>query len=179
MQAVTVDGQEALFIPQNQAAFYGGGHQAIQINGQQAFITPTGQIVRAPATNIIPANLIQGLNAAGGQPIQIAGASAQAGQTLTIAGGPNTITFPLAGSATTAQSVSSPAANTSSGESAASPTATSTGSVSGTTTNNTQQVGNMCGKHSLRMQRIRSIQYFGKSFHPLQSQYLTTIYSFK
>lgn len=43
MQSVTVDGQEALFIP-NQMA----NAQAIQIGGQQAFITPSGQIVRAP-----------------------------------------------------------------------------------------------------------------------------------
>lgn len=43
MQTVTVDGQEALFIPnQMQNA------QAVQIGGQQAFITPSGQIVRAP-----------------------------------------------------------------------------------------------------------------------------------
>lgn len=41
MQTVTVDGQEALFIP-NQM----GGSQAIQ----QAYITPSGQIVRAPVS---------------------------------------------------------------------------------------------------------------------------------
>ena len=46
MQTVTVDGQEALFIPnQMQNA------QAVQIGGQQAFITPSGQIVRAPMMN--------------------------------------------------------------------------------------------------------------------------------
>lgn len=67
MQTVTVDGQEALFIPnvQNSAAYFGGG-QPISINGQQAFITANGQIVRAP-TNAFPANLLQNM----GQQVQI------------------------------------------------------------------------------------------------------------
>lgn len=65
MQTVTIDGQEALFIPNMQTANLNqlGGAQAIQIGGQQAFITPTGQIIRAPAaTNVLPANLLQNLN---------------------------------------------------------------------------------------------------------------------
>lgn len=54
MQTVTVDGQEALFIP-NQM----GNAQAIQIGGQQAFITPSGQIVRAPM--MAPGNFLQNM----------------------------------------------------------------------------------------------------------------------
>lgn len=54
MQTVTVDGQEALFIPnQMQNA------QAVQIGGQQAFITPSGQIVRAPV--MAPGNYLQNM----------------------------------------------------------------------------------------------------------------------
>lgn len=52
MQTVTVDGQEALFIP-NQMS----NAQAVQIGGQQAFITPSGQIVRAPM--MAPGNFLQ------------------------------------------------------------------------------------------------------------------------
>lgn len=51
MQTVTVDGQEALFIP-NMNANQLNGAQPIQIGNQQAFLTPSGQIIRAP-TNII------------------------------------------------------------------------------------------------------------------------------
>lgn len=54
MQTVTVDGQEALFIP-NQL----GNAQAIQIGGQQAFITPSGQIVRAPM--MAPGNFLHNM----------------------------------------------------------------------------------------------------------------------
>lgn len=54
MQTVTVDGQEALFIPnQMQNA------QAVQIGGQQAFITPSGQIVRAPVMG--PGNFLHNM----------------------------------------------------------------------------------------------------------------------
>lgn len=58
MQTVTVDGQEALFIP---AAMAGGQPQPIQ----QLF-TPTGQIVRAPG--IIPTNILQNM---AGQTVQL------------------------------------------------------------------------------------------------------------
>ena len=54
MQTVTVDGQEALFIP-NQL----GNAQAVQIGGQQAYITPSGQIVRAPV--MTPGNFLQNM----------------------------------------------------------------------------------------------------------------------
>lgn len=54
MQTVTVDGQEALFIP-NQL----GNAQAVQIGGQQAFITPSGQIVRAPVMG--PGNFLHNM----------------------------------------------------------------------------------------------------------------------
>lgn len=55
MQTVTVDGQDALFIP-NQM---GNGGQAVQIGGQQAFITPSGQIVRAPM--MAPGNFLHNM----------------------------------------------------------------------------------------------------------------------
>lgn len=55
MQTVTVDGQEALFIP-NQL----GNAQAVQIGGQQAFITPSGQIVRAPM--MAPGNFLHNMS---------------------------------------------------------------------------------------------------------------------
>lgn len=54
MQTVTVDGQEALFIP-NQMS----NAQAVQIGGQQAFITPSGQIVRAPM--MAPGNFLHNM----------------------------------------------------------------------------------------------------------------------
>lgn len=59
MQTVTVDGQEALFIPSIQNAQLANA-QAVQIGGQQAFITPNGQIVRAP-TGIMPGNFIHNM----------------------------------------------------------------------------------------------------------------------
>jgi hypothetical protein len=49
MQTVTVDGQEALFIPNQMQA-------AAQPAVQQAFITPSGQIVRAPVA--MPGNFL-------------------------------------------------------------------------------------------------------------------------
>lgn len=58
MQTVTVDGQEALFIP-NMGANQLNGAQPIQIGNQQAFITPNGQIIRAP--NMMPANILQNM----------------------------------------------------------------------------------------------------------------------
>lgn len=66
MQTVTVDGQDALFIP-NMAAAGGqlAGAQAIQIGNQQAFITPNGQIIRAPG--VMPANILQNM----GQTVQL------------------------------------------------------------------------------------------------------------
>lgn len=60
MQTVTVDGQEALFIPNMGAqANQLNGAQPIQIGNQQAFITPNGQIIRAP--NVMPANILQNM----------------------------------------------------------------------------------------------------------------------
>lgn len=60
MQTVTVDGQEALFIPNmGAAANQLNGVQPIQIGNQQAFITPNGQIItRAPG---VPANILQNM----------------------------------------------------------------------------------------------------------------------
>lgn len=65
MQTLTVDGQEALFIP-NMANTQFAGAQAVQINGQQAFLTPSGQIIRAP-TNVLPTNILQNMS----QPVQL------------------------------------------------------------------------------------------------------------
>lgn len=62
MQTVTVDGQEALFIP----AMPAGQHQAVQLAGGQALITPTGQIIRAPG--VYPASVLQNV---GGQTVQM------------------------------------------------------------------------------------------------------------
>jgi transcription factor Sp len=63
MQTVTVDGQEALFIP----AMPAGQHQAVQLAGGQAVITPTGQIIRSPG--VYPASLLQNIS---GQTVQMA-----------------------------------------------------------------------------------------------------------
>ena len=60
MQAVTVDGQEALFIP----AMPAGQHQAVQLAGGQALITPTGQIIRAPG--VYPTSLVQNVQMSNG-----------------------------------------------------------------------------------------------------------------
>ena len=57
MQAVTVDGQEALFIPAQ--------HQAVQLAGSQALITPTGQIIRAPG--VYPTGLVQNVHMSNGK----------------------------------------------------------------------------------------------------------------
>lgn len=65
MQTVTVDGQEALFIPNMGNNNQLNGAQPIQIGGQQAFITPSGQIIRAPG--VMPANLLQNM----GQTVQL------------------------------------------------------------------------------------------------------------
>lgn len=65
MQAVTVDGQEALFIPNMNAGHQLNNAQPIQIGGQQAFITPNGQIIKAPG--VMPANLLQNM----GQTVQL------------------------------------------------------------------------------------------------------------
>lgn len=62
MQTVTVDGQEALFIP----AMPTGQHQAVQLAGGQALITPAGQIIRAPG--VYPASVLQNV---GGQTVQM------------------------------------------------------------------------------------------------------------
>lgn len=66
MQTVTVDGQEALFIPNmGGSANQLNGAQPIQIGGQQAYITPSGQIIRAPG--MMPANILQNM----GQTVQL------------------------------------------------------------------------------------------------------------
>lgn len=56
MQTVTVDGQEALFIPsappQNQ-------HQTLQVLAGQTLITPNGQIIRGPSSVVPQYNTIQ------------------------------------------------------------------------------------------------------------------------
>lgn len=62
MQTVTVDGQEALFIPAMSA-----GQQAVQLASSQALVTPTGQIIRGPG--MIPTSLLQNV---GGQTVQVA-----------------------------------------------------------------------------------------------------------
>lgn len=64
MQSVTVDGQEAIFIPN-----MGGqqiGQQGIQLGNQPTFITPNGQIIRAP-NGVMPANILQNI----GQTVQL------------------------------------------------------------------------------------------------------------
>lgn len=59
MQTVTVDGQEALFIPNMGAqANQLNGAQPIQIGNQQAFLTPNGQIIRP---GVMPANILQNM----------------------------------------------------------------------------------------------------------------------
>lgn len=65
MQTVTVDGQEALFIPNMNAGSQLTNAQPIQIGGQQAFITPNGQIIKAPS--VMPSNLLQNM----GQTVQL------------------------------------------------------------------------------------------------------------
>ncbi|XP_037947024.1 transcription factor Sp4 isoform X2 [Teleopsis dalmanni] len=92
MQTVTIDGQEAIFIPNLNA-------QAVNFNGQQAFITPTGQIVRAPtatpaptAVQLQPApQFIQGIGQAVQLPVGLGGAE----QTLLTIPGTN-IQIPVA-----------------------------------------------------------------------------------
>ncbi|PNF24575.1 hypothetical protein B7P43_G03062 [Cryptotermes secundus] len=83
MQTVTVDGQEALFIP----AMPAGQHQAVQLAGGQALITPTGQIIRAPG--VYPASLLQNI---GGQTVQMAN-----GQNVAVrpASMPQVVQFPV------------------------------------------------------------------------------------
>ncbi|XP_031636926.1 transcription factor Sp4-like isoform X2 [Contarinia nasturtii] len=89
MQTVTVDGQEALFIPNMGAtANQLNGAQSIQIGNQQAFITPNGQIFRPGG---MPTNILQNM----GQTVSLPTAFGQA--TLTIPGG-NTISIPLGNS---------------------------------------------------------------------------------
>lgn len=53
MQTVTVDGQEALFIPSN-----GTQQQTVQLGGQ-TLITPSGQIIR-PSPGLLPTSLLGG-----------------------------------------------------------------------------------------------------------------------
>ncbi|XP_031636929.1 transcription factor Sp4-like isoform X4 [Contarinia nasturtii] len=73
MQTVTVDGQEALFIPNMGAtANQLNGAQSIQIGNQQAFITPNGQIFRPGGmpTNILQ-NMGQTVSLPTGQNVQV------------------------------------------------------------------------------------------------------------
>ncbi|CAG2068259.1 unnamed protein product, partial [Timema podura] len=58
MQTVTIDGQEALFIP---------AMPATQPQAMQTLITPSGQIIRTPG--IFPTSLLQNV---GGQTVQMA-----------------------------------------------------------------------------------------------------------
>lgn len=64
MQSVTVDGQEAIFIPNMGGQQIGG--QGIQLGNQPTFITPNGQIIRAPG-GVMPANILQNI----GQTVQL------------------------------------------------------------------------------------------------------------
>lgn len=63
MQTVTVDGQEALFIPNIQNIQNTQNLQPVQLGGQQAYITPNGQIVRAPA-GLLPGNFLHNMTQA-------------------------------------------------------------------------------------------------------------------
>ncbi|XP_054282401.1 transcription factor Sp4-like isoform X2 [Macrosteles quadrilineatus] len=75
MQTVTVDGQEALFIP--------AGGQQVQLAGGQTLLTPTGQLIRSP--NVLPTSLLQG------QTLQFPG-----GQNVTVRPAmPQVVQFPL------------------------------------------------------------------------------------
>lgn len=59
MQTVTIDGQEALYIPASvQHAPTAAATQQIQIAGNQAIFTPAGQIIRAQ-------NIIQNVQGVG------------------------------------------------------------------------------------------------------------------
>lgn len=59
MQTVTIDGQEAIYIPASvQHAPTAAGTQQIQIAGNQAIFTPAGQIIRAQ-------NIIQNVQGVG------------------------------------------------------------------------------------------------------------------
>lgn len=63
MQSVNIDGQEAIFIPNMGGQQIGG--QSIQIGNQPTFITPNGQIIRAPG--VMPGNILQNI----GQTVQL------------------------------------------------------------------------------------------------------------
>ena len=60
MQTVTIDGQEAIYIPASvqHAPTAAAGTQQIQIAGNQAIFTPAGQIIRAQ-------NIIQNVQGVG------------------------------------------------------------------------------------------------------------------
>lgn len=88
LQTISVDGQETLFVPggiqNNQLA----GAQAVQINGQQAFLTPSGQLIRAP-NGVVPGNFLQNMAQAvqlpNGQNVQVRPAGAM----------PQVVQFPM------------------------------------------------------------------------------------
>ncbi|KFB52039.1 Sp5 transcription factor [Anopheles sinensis] len=68
VQTISLDGgQEAFYVPagglQGQQQVMAGA-QAVQINGQPAFITPSGQIIRAPNGSVLPANFLQNMTQA-------------------------------------------------------------------------------------------------------------------
>lgn len=68
MQTVTVDGHEALFIPNLGGQQLSAGGQTIQIGGQPTYMTTAnGQIIRAPA-GMMPANILQNM---AGQTVQL------------------------------------------------------------------------------------------------------------
>lgn len=82
LQTINVDGQETLFVPggiqNNQLA----GAQAVQINGQQAFLTPSGQLIRAP-NGVIPGNFLQNM----AQAVQLPNGTYQLDRFRQISGG--------------------------------------------------------------------------------------------
>ncbi|XP_026470828.1 transcription activator MSS11-like [Ctenocephalides felis] len=88
IQTVTVDGQEAIYIPVSMA----NAAQTIQIGGQQALLTPAGQIIRTPQGTVLPANLLQGMTA---QTVQLPNAASNPA-IITIPG--TNIQIPLSGS---------------------------------------------------------------------------------
>ncbi|XP_045613564.1 transcription factor Sp4 isoform X2 [Procambarus clarkii] len=84
MQTVTIDGQEAIYIPAS--VQHAPATQQIQIAGNQAIFTPTGQIIRAQ-------NIIQNVQSVGqvGTPITVGGVRTATG-TATAGGGQATAT---------------------------------------------------------------------------------------
>nr|XP_029728518.1 transcription factor Sp4 isoform X4 [Aedes albopictus] len=87
VQTINVDGQETLFVPGGIQGNQLAGAQAVQINGQQAFITPSGQLIRAP-NGIVPnflQNMTQAVQLPNGQNVQVRPAGAM----------PQVVQFPM------------------------------------------------------------------------------------